>query len=491
MATIIGTSGNDNLPRLTDPSTVGNDSIYGLAGNDTINGGVGVDTMVGGIGNDFYYADSTSDVVIEGVGAGTDRIYANTNYTLGTNVENLYLQGSAYYGYGNALNNLIVGNAQNNYLWGAAGIDTMAGGLGSDRYDVNDTTDVVIEGVGAGTDIVYAYASYTLGANVENLQLLGSAYYGYGNALNNYIVGNANNNYLWGAIGVDTMAGGLGSDRYDVNDVSDVVIEGVGAGTDIVYSYNANYTLSANVENLQLQGNAYFGYGNALNNSIVGNANNNVINGGAGNDTMAGGLGKDAYIVDSVSDVVTEGVDAGIEDVYSSAANYTLSANVENLFLSDSAYSGNGNALNNSIVGNDGNNAISGDAGNDTIKGSVGSDTLTGGTGFDYFYFYSSTEGIDIITDFKQQELEQDKIVLSYAGFGSSIFTSWEMPGFLDSSQFNIGAAASNSSHRIIYNSSTGALFFDQDGTGANAQVQIAGLSTGLTLTSNDFQIIV
>ncbi|MBD2040189.1 calcium-binding protein [Microcoleus sp. FACHB-672] len=497
MATIIGTSGNDNLPRLTDPSTVGNDSIYGLAGNDTINGGVGVDTMVGGIGNDFYYADSTSDVVIEGVGAGTDRIYANTNYTLGTNVENLYLQGSAYYGYGNALNNLIVGNAQNNYLWGAAGVDTMAGGLGSDRYDVNDASDVIIEGVDAGTDIVYSYStSYTLGANVENLQLQGGANDGIGNELNNSIVGNAANNIISGLDGSDTMAGGLGNDTYHAESPGDVVIEGVNAGTDLVYAYT-NYTLSANVENLFLNSGANDGYGNALNNYIMGNAGSNIISGGAGVDTMVGGIGNDIYYIDSTSDVIIEGVSAGTDSVYASAS-YSLGANVENLYLQGSAYYGYGNALNNSIAGNIGNNhlwggagndTITGGVGNDTIRGSVGSDLLTGGTGADYFTFYSATEGSDTITDFSWAQL--DKIALSDSGFGGSLTTTTgATPGSLLSSQFVTGAGATNSNHRVIYNSSTGALFFDQDGTGAAAQVQIASLSTGLALISSDFQVI-
>ena len=53
-----------------------------------------------------------------------------------------------------------------------------------------------------------------------------------------------------------------------------------------------------------------------------------------------------------------------------------------------------------------------------------------------------------------------------------------------------IGAAAADATDRIIYNSGTGNLFFDQDGTGAAAQVLFADLATGLALTNNDFFVV-
>ncbi|MBD2040177.1 calcium-binding protein [Microcoleus sp. FACHB-672] len=505
MATIIGTSGNDNLPRLTDPSIIGNDNIYGLAGNDTLNGGVGSDTMEGGADHDIYYIDTLSDVVTEAVAAGTDVVYASAGYTLGANVENLYLLGNADYGYGNTLNNYIVGNSGDNRLWGSFGIDTMVGGLGYDLYHVGNTSTVVIEGGGADIDTVYATSSYTLSPNVENLYLQQKdAYYGYGNGLNNYIAGTPGNNYLWGSVGVDTLVGGYGNDTYSVESTYDVIIEGVhesfDTGTETVYAYSS-YTLSPNVENLALLGNAYYGYGNALNNFIVGNAQNNYLWGAVGFDTMEGGLGSDRYDVNETSDVIIEEANAGTDIVYSYAATYTLSPNVENLYLVGSAYSsGYGNVLNNRIWGHSGNNYLLGLLGNDTLAGGAGTDSLIGGAGTDsliggadadYFIFYTISEvseGSDAI-DFNA--LEGDKIVFSDSGFGDRVTTTTGViPGSLLSSQFVIGVGATNSNHRVIYNSSTGALFFDSDGSAAGAQVQIASLPTSLALTSNDFQLI-
>jgi Ca2+-binding RTX toxin-like protein len=60
----------------------------------------------------------------------------------------------------------------------------------------------------------------------------------------------------------------------------------------------------------------------------------------------------------------------------------------------------------------------------------------------------------------------------------------------LDESQFTLGTAATNTSDRFIYDNTTGALFFDVDGTGANQQVQIANLQAGLALNNTDIYIM-
>jgi serralysin len=103
-------------------------------------------------------------------------------------------------------------------------------------------------------------------ANVETLVLEGSAdLQGYGNGQANTLHGNSGNNLLDGD-------GGTGDDAFFVDNGSDVVTESDSEGNDTVYS-TVHYTLSANVENLILQGTADLqGYGNSLSNSIYGNA---------------------------------------------------------------------------------------------------------------------------------------------------------------------------------------------------------------------------
>jgi Ca2+-binding RTX toxin-like protein/dienelactone hydrolase len=371
-----------------------NNTLTGNAGANTLNGGTGTDTMKGGAGNDIYVVDASADVVVENVNEGTDTAQSAVTYTLGANVENLTLTGSAAIdGTGNALANTLQGNTGNNLLDGGAGNDTLKGGTGNDTYVVDATGDIVTENASEGTDTVRAGVTYTLGTNVENLVLTGSAAInGTGNSANNSLIGNAANNALNGGAGTDTMAGGAGNDTYTVDATTDVVTESATEGTDLVQS-GVTYTLAANVENLTLTGtSAINGTGNASDNVLTGNGVNNILTGNAGNDTldgkagtdtMKGGIGNDIYIVDVATDVVTELASEGTDTV-KSAVTLTLAANVENLELTGtSAINGTGNTLANVLTGNSANNTLTGGDGNDTLSGLAGVDTLSGGNGVD------------------------------------------------------------------------------------------------------------
>ena len=342
-------------------------ALTGNAGHNLLDGGAGTDTMAGGLGDDTYVVGSVSDLVIEAAGEGTDTVLSSITYALTANVENLTLTGAdAINGTGNALDNWLTGNAAAN---------TLSGGLGNDTYVTDSLADTIVEAAGEGTDTVRASIDYTLGANLENLVLSGTAnLIGTGNGLANILTGNAGDNLLDGGAGADTMAGGLGNDTYVIG-AGDTIAEAAGGGTDTVRS-SISYTLTANVEELVLIGNGTLsGTGNALANNLIGGDGLNVLDGGAGADTMAGRLGNDTYVVDDLGDVVVEAANEGVDTVRA-WVDHTLTANVEKIVLQGTAHlKGTGNALDNGLTGNAGNNLLDGGTGADTMVGGLGDDT--------------------------------------------------------------------------------------------------------------------
>ena len=454
----------------------GIDTLNGGAGNDYLDGGTGGDSLIGGAGNDIFIVDNAGDKVSELAGQGGDTVLSTISFDLAAvaNVENLTLMGATDLdGDGSAAANKITGNSGKNELTGLAGndtldggsdVDTLTGGLGNDLYLVDDFFDVVEELAGEGKDTVQSTAnSYAMAAEVENLQLLGAAFSGIGNALNNVITGNDGDNafdgntgndtisagggddYLDGGAGSDSLAGGLGNDTYGVEVAGDKITELANQGTDEVLSLVASYTLGANLENLTLMGMAADGTGNGLANVITGNGSanklaglagndeldgdagndtldggdgndaldggigvdslfggngNDTLDGGAGGDDLAGGKNDDTYIVDSGVDDVVEAANQGTDTVIASV-NHTLDDNVENLTLLGSV-DGTGNDLGNSIIGAlIGDNSLDGAGGNDTLTAGFGTDTLTGGAGQDRFQINIVNDGVEEITDFQ------------------------------------------------------------------------------------------
>jgi Ca2+-binding RTX toxin-like protein len=150
---ISGTAANDSLTPTTTSGqsvlpTIFADTISGLAGNDTLDGGAGADSLMGGAGDDLYVVDAT-DVVVEVAGEGTDTVQAAFSYTLGAEVENLTLTGSASInGTGNAANNVLTGNSYANILSGLDGNDYLSGGNGADTLLGGAGGDTVAGGAG-------------------------------------------------------------------------------------------------------------------------------------------------------------------------------------------------------------------------------------------------------------------------------------------------------------------------------------------------------
>ncbi len=179
-----------------------------------------------------------------------------------------------------------------------------------------------------------------------------------------------------------------------------------------------------------LRTNPIDGTGNDLTNVIVGNGGANVINGLGGNDRIDGQVGNDIL---------------------------------------------------NGGVGND---TVRGSFGADRINGGPGNDTLEGGTGPDTFVFNSPLNGstnVDRIIDFSSP---RDTIELD-----QSVFTQLSL-GTLSASAFTTGTTAQDANDRIIYDSSTGRIFYDADGSGPGGKVLFAQVNAGITVTNADFLVV-
>ncbi|MBY5410114.1 RTX toxin, partial [Rhizobium leguminosarum] len=467
-------SGNDNIIGNEANNTLwgnaGNDSLYGGAGADTLIGGAGSDWMVGGAGNDLYVVDDNFDFVIESPNQGTDTVQtALSSYTLRENIETLTYTGSASFtGTGNALANTITGGAGNDTLNGGAGADSLIGGAGDDTYIVDNAADNVAEAADEGIDTVRATsANYTLGANLENLTYIGTAAFtGTGNDLANMIRGAAGADTLDGKAGADTLIGGAGNDTYIVDNVGDVVTEGLNEGTDLIKTALSIYTLGNNVENLLYTGSASFtGTGNALVNTITGGAGHDLLDGGAGNDTLIGGAGNDIYAVDSASDVVIEAVSAGTDEIRTALAAYSIAAlvNVENLSYTGSAnFTGTGNALANTITGG---------AGNDTLNGGAGADSLIGGDGDDTYIVDNAG---DLVTENADEGSDTVRTTLASYTLGSDV-----------ENLTYIGTLAFTGTGNDLANTIRGAAGADTLDGGAGADTLIGGAGNDTYIVDN------
>lgn len=411
--------------------------VSGSAGTTLNNSGsiisaIGYAVTLGG-GNDVV--DNTGGFIQGGVLLGDGADFFDSRQ--GTITGEILGYGGDDTLFGSAGDNRIVGGDGNDRLDGHLGADTMFGGAGNDTYTVDNADDIVNENDatygGGGSDTIQSSISFDLSDTahvigaIESLVLTGAAdLRGFGSARSETIKGNAGDNVIRGEAGNDKLAGLAGDDR------------------------------------------------------LVGGDGNDTLNGGGGEDTMFGGAGNDTYAVDNAGDVVDETVGgSGGTDLVLSAITFRLDDTarvkgaVENLTLQGTgAISGVGNALANTITGNSAANLLDGGAGNDK---------LIGGGGADKFRFTTAlSANLDTIADFTHNT---DKIVLD-----SRIFTRLSA-GALSAGNFAINAPADANDY-IIYNTTTGVLSYDTNGSAAGGATAFAKLTGVPGVTQADFQIV-
>lgn len=236
-----------------------------------------------------------------------------------------------------------------------------------------------------------------------------------------------------------------------------------------------------------------FGMGGA--DRLTGGAGGDVLDGGTGVDVLCGGAGDDLYVVESALDETYESPGAGHDTVISLAPQYGLWGNVEDLILGPGARDGTGNRFHNALVGNDednvlsslaGDDVLSGGGGADTLVGGAGNDTLTGGGGADVFRFDqagpSANVNFDTILDFGAEDTIQ---------LENAIYKVLKATGALSASNFAANAAgvAVDGNDYIVYDTDSGVISYDLDGSGCYAPIPFAVLFGAPALDASDFVV--
>ena len=343
--------------------------------------------------------------------------------------------------------------------------------------------------IGQNDTVVDGDVAYSINATVATLDVNYKGLTINGLALSNKDTPVVKVEKLVGTDGIDTLQG-TDAPSNILGQAGDDDIKG-GGGKDTLYGSYGDDVISGDDGDDTLYGEQDADY-------LEGNAGNDILDGGLGLDTLVGGAGNDTYYLgyDAV-DVIDDQVLAGDIDTIImpyQLAKYTLPKGIETGTIAAGTQASNlvGNTSNNTLTGNDGKNVLSGavgrdslfgGAGSDVLNGGAGRDALSGGAGRDVFFFNSALKAnVDSITDFK---VVDDTIRLENA-----VFTKLTTTGAINAGSLVFGAAAADSNDYLVYNKTTGALFYDADANGAGAAVQVATLGVNLALTAADFVVV-
>jgi Ca2+-binding RTX toxin-like protein len=451
-----------------------------FGGNDYIEAGINSNaTLVGDVTRQFGHS------VVRGgndemVGGGQGEVIVGDVFDVGSD----RMTGGDDTIWGNGGGDVILGDALKVAAGGkvVAGNDTIYGGDGHD-YIYGDTS---------------ASSPSVTGGNDELN----------GDAGDDFLYGGGGDDFLHGGTGKDEMRGGAGNDTYVVDDAGDMVLEAAGQGIDTVKALVEVITLSDHVEHLS---SVWIGsltaYGNDLGNIMTAGAGYDQVEGMAGNDVLVGYGGDDALLGGEGSDTLRGGEGFDILDggngtdtasyegamqgvkvaldgsfVAQGEALGDTFTSVERLIGSDHRDALRGDANANVIWGGGGNDALQGAAGNDTLVGGAGKDGLLGGAGDDRFDFLALADGGDTVADFGNVAGNNDALRFEGDVFGG-------LPnGALTANRFvaNAAGVATSLDQRFVYETDTGILRYDANGSAAGGVTVIATLTGAPTLTAGD-----
>jgi Ca2+-binding RTX toxin-like protein len=538
---LMGGSYSDNLHGGTGNDILDADGNHAFS--DTLNGAEGNDTLIGGGGNDVYYFDrglgfdtikdvysvnnttnndgGSSDRIDFGTGVnnnnlnwyfnGTDLTFSITDFPLDKLViQNMYdskyrieqfnVQGVILTQSDIMTKQVWNDEAGRNLLdWKTSAIK-FNGGAGNDTLIAGSYTDSLIGGegddsidAGAGNDTLF-------GGNGNDL-LIGGSYSDNlnGETGNDILDGGSENDTLNGAEGNDTLYGGGGNDVYyfdrglGFDTIKDVYSVNNTTNNDGGTSDRIDFGTGINNNNL----NWYFN-GTDLSFSITDFPLDKLVIQNMYDSKYRIEQFNVQGVIRTQSEIMTKQVwsdesTRNTLDWKTSAIWFDGAAGNDSIITgnyADRLFGGDGDDTISSSTGDD---LLDGGFGNDSIDSGYGKDTITGGAGIDIFIYknnvtYNNISQMDTITDFTSGT---DKIAL-----GKSTFTSLTSLAntSLNANEFTTVGSDSQvatAGGLIVYSSSTGNLFYNQNGAAAGwgAGGQFATLSVNLALTANDFLI--
>jgi Ca2+-binding RTX toxin-like protein len=539
---LFGAGGDDKISGGDGKDTIaagdGNNTIHGDAGDDIITAGVGDDVLFGDDGADDIKAGGGNDILDGGAGAdkldgeggsntvsyaldasgvivnldtishsfGAETVASHnardggsaTDATKSTdtllNIQNATgsSHDDALYGDGNA--NILIGGAGNDLLDGRGGNDVLVGGAGNDTYYVDSAKDDVWDAgdkIGGGVDLVIASVNYSLqdGVNdvaghrsdIENLNLVGAATIGAGNALANIILGNdlgdniagnggddtittgSGDDYIDGGAGSDLMTGGKGNDTYVIDQpdvaaitdsggtipgrIGDRVVENAGEGIDTLLVKTAKFDVTnpdsdvidltrdwaVNIENVTLLDYKEFTPYPNVGLAIVGNDLDNVLIDNIGDNNISGGKGSDTIEVTGGHDQVSgnDGFDTLFVDYADATTTVANTKAADSSGLTGSFTTGSNTSVDygtieafHVVTGSGDDQITTGDAA-DTISTGSGNDSISSGKGADVI---DGGAGIDNLTADRSDataDITLDLVQNKYFGPGSITNIEW------------------------------------------------------------------
>jgi len=385
--------------------------------------------MNGGTGDDLYFVDSTSDIIIEAQNGGIDETRSSAfSYTLPDWVNNLTLAAgnTAFNGTGNAIENLLVGNQQGNQFFGLDGNDTFVGGGGRDSY---------FGGAGADSFVFNVAPEASNDGFIADLET------------------GIDKIHLDARVMTALGAGG----NFATNDARFYAAAGAMNGHD------ADDRIIFDTSNGQLW---YDADGNGAGGALP------IATVRTGNTPDGGGSVAPLAATDLF-------VDNGGTPTPSPTPTPTPTP----------GNSLNGTSGNDTLVGTTGNDTIFGNSGNDWIEGRGGNDVLSGGSGMDSYVFREfGAANADTLNNFDGNNWDSLR-------FDNAAFTGLGADGRFTAgdARFFAGAGATgghDADDRIVYNTSTGQLYYDADGSGAGGAELVATIQGAAPVVAPDIWVI-